>query len=156
MVPAKEIGSKMQSKREVYRFLSSEVKAYLGAFETMTIWHLRDIESGDKSLLLSKDVKHISVPNYKDLTIEKMVAFARGHPVVMNALPIDDEIKHLHRQYLANVIFHLVGQPFMDWVDNGIATRNVKVSVEANNMVKMDPRVYEVYKTSTTVSSKYQ
>ena len=42
-VPAKEIGSKMQSKREVYRFLSSEVKAYLGAFETMTVWHLRDI-----------------------------------------------------------------------------------------------------------------
>ena len=73
----------------------------------------------------------------------------------MNALPIEDELKHLHRQYLANVIYTLVGQPFMDWVDNGITTRNTKVNVEANNMVKMDPRVYEVYKTSTTVSSKY-
>ena len=87
----------MKSKREVYRFLASEVKAYLGAFETMTVWHLRDIEAGDRTLILSKDIKHISVPNFKDLTIEKMVAFARDYPEVMLALPIDDEIKHLHR-----------------------------------------------------------
>ena len=76
LVPAKEIGSKMKSKREVYRFLASEVKAYLGEYDTMTIWHLRDIESGERRMLLAKDVKHISIPNYKDLTIEKMIAFA--------------------------------------------------------------------------------
>ena len=63
MVPAKEIGRKMKSKREVYRFLSSEVKAYLGEYDTMTIWHLRDIEAGDRTLIMSSDVKHISVPN---------------------------------------------------------------------------------------------
>ena len=117
MVPAKEIGSKMKSKREVYRFLSSEVKAYLGEYDTMTIWHLRDIEAGDRTLIMSSDVKHISVPNYKDLTIEKMIQFAKERPDVMKALPIVEEIKHLHRQYLANVIYTLVGKPFMDWVD---------------------------------------
>ena len=107
----------MRSKREVYRFLSCEVKAYLGEYDTMTIWHLRDIESGERTLILSENVKHISVPNYKDLTIEKMIGVAKLFPEVMLALPIEDEIKHLHRQYLANVIYTIVGKYFVDWVD---------------------------------------
>ena len=87
----------MRSKREVYRFLGSEVKAYLGAFETMTTWHLRDLESGDKTIIMSKDVKHITVPFYEGLDIKKMLLFANGYPKVINALPIESEIHHLHR-----------------------------------------------------------
>ena len=37
-ISAAEFAAKFQSKREVYRFLSSEVKAYLDNFESMTIW----------------------------------------------------------------------------------------------------------------------
>ena len=40
-----EISAKMQSKREVYRFLETEVKCYLSSYETMTIWHLKDLVS---------------------------------------------------------------------------------------------------------------
>ena len=47
-IPAKEIGAKFRSKREIYRFLTAEVKCYLGDFETMTIWHLRDLAAGDR------------------------------------------------------------------------------------------------------------
>ena len=50
-IPAAEFAAKFKSKREVYRFLSSEVKAYLPSYETVTIWHLRDLASGKKRLL---------------------------------------------------------------------------------------------------------
>ena len=63
----------MRSKREVYRFLACEVKAYLGAFETMTAWHLRDLESGDKTIIEAKDIKHITIPNYEGLTVKAML-----------------------------------------------------------------------------------
>ena len=108
-ISAKEIGAKFKSKREIYRFLSAEVKVYLGEFETMTIWHLRDLASGDRHMIKADDVKHINVPNYTGLNIEKMIAFAKDYPEAMNALPIEDEIKGLHRQYLANVIYSMVG-----------------------------------------------
>ena len=52
----------MSSKKEIYRFLSSEVKAYLDSFETMTIWHLRDLASGERKIIKSKDAKHITIP----------------------------------------------------------------------------------------------
>ena len=48
---AKEFGAKTRSKREIYRFLQSEVLAYLGEYQTMTVWHLRDIVAGDRQLI---------------------------------------------------------------------------------------------------------
>ena len=72
----------------------------------------------------------------------------------MAALPIEAEIHHLHRQYLANVIYTIVGEAFADWVDALITERNRKVTVESNEMVKMDPRVAAIFRASTTTSSK--
>ena len=45
---AAEFGAKTRSKREIYRFLQSEVHAYLGEYQTMTVWHLRDLVAGDR------------------------------------------------------------------------------------------------------------
>ena len=108
-ISAKEIGAKFRSKREIYRFLCAEVKCYLGDFETMTVWHLRDLAAGDRQIIKSENVKYISIPNYTGLKIERMVDFARNYPAAMQALPIEAEIKQLHRQYLANVIYTIVG-----------------------------------------------
>ena len=154
-ISAKEVGAKFRSKREIYRFLTAECKCYLGDFETMTIWHLRDLAAGDRQIILSSAVKFISIPNYTGLKIEKMVDFARNYPAAMQALPIEVEIKQLHRQYLANVIYTKVGEPFQEWVDQHIEYRNKKVAVEKNQMVKMDPAVAKAFKDSTTITSKY-
>ena len=61
-VTASEFAAKFQSKREVYRFLASEVNVFLPPFENVTVWHLRDIQSGAKNRIKSADVKHINVP----------------------------------------------------------------------------------------------
>ena len=39
-INAQEFAAKFNSKREVYRFLASEVKAYLPSYETVTIYHV--------------------------------------------------------------------------------------------------------------------
>ena len=75
-----EFGAKFKSKREVYRFLAAEVKAYLPAFETITVWHLRDLSAGKKRILKCDKIKHISIPQFEGLSIEKMLEFARDFP----------------------------------------------------------------------------
>ena len=48
-VTAAAFGAKMQSKREVYRFVTSECGAYVSSYETMTIWHLKELASGART-----------------------------------------------------------------------------------------------------------
>ena len=154
-IPASVIGAKMKSKNEVYRFLSSEVRAYLSSYETMTVYHLRDLFSGKKRIIISKDVKHISIPYFEGLKIEAMLRFANRHPIVLLRLPVEKEILQLPRQYIANVIYTMVGSPFSDWVDAKIAARHLKVTNEKNLMVEMDPAIAKILHASTIVSSKY-
>ena len=97
---------------EVYRFLSSEVKAYLPSYETVTVWHLRDLAMGVKRIIYSDKVKLIDIPQFDGLTIQTIFDFARGDQDVESALPPSNEIKKLSRAYLANVIFTIMGQNF--------------------------------------------
>jgi hypothetical protein len=46
-----------------------------------------------------------------------MMAYARMYPEVMKCLPSEEiEIDKLPRQYIGNIIYTVVGQPFDDWV----------------------------------------
>ena len=47
-VTAKDFAAKMRDKTEVYHFLSHEVGAYLSPYDTMTVWHMRDLMSGKR------------------------------------------------------------------------------------------------------------
>ena len=47
-VTAMAFASKYKSKREVYTFLTVDVGAYLPAYETITIYFLKDLVSGKK------------------------------------------------------------------------------------------------------------
>ena len=62
MVSSKEVGGKMKSKKEIYRFLGVEVGAYLPPYDVITIWHLKDLFAGKKKITKSKEIKHITVP----------------------------------------------------------------------------------------------
>ena len=75
-----------------------------------------------------------------------MLLFASDYPNVMRALPIEAEIKKLSRQYLANVIYTLVGEKFQYWVDAKVEARNKKVKEEKNLMIEMDPEIAEVFR----------
>ena len=87
----------MCSKREVYRFLTAEVKAYLDEYDSMTVWHMKDLIAGDKKVIYAENVKFISVLTYKGLKIERMITFARNYAGVMICLPVESELLSLHR-----------------------------------------------------------
>jgi len=53
--------------------------------------------------------------------------FARHYDDVMAALPmVETELKKLPRQYIANIIYTLVGKPFDDWIDARVQARHEK------------------------------
>ena len=54
---AKSFGAKYTSKREIYRFLTHDCGAYLASYQTMTIWHMRDLVSGERSRIEEKNVR---------------------------------------------------------------------------------------------------
>jgi hypothetical protein len=68
-VNPQSFGAKFQSKREVYRFLTHDCGAYLSSYETMTIFHLRDLISGKRKRIKAADVKVITVPHFKGLKV---------------------------------------------------------------------------------------
>ena len=47
-ITAKEFASKFQSKRECFTFLTVDCHAYLPAYDTLTIYFLRDLISGKR------------------------------------------------------------------------------------------------------------
>ena len=43
-------GARFGTKGEIYRFLTVEARVYLPDFRAVTIWHMKDLTSGDKSV----------------------------------------------------------------------------------------------------------
>ena len=72
-IDAKAFGAKFQSKKECYRFLSHDCGTYLAAYQSMTIWHLRDLISGNRSRIKEATVKQINVPFFEGLKIESFL-----------------------------------------------------------------------------------
>ena len=83
-----------------------------------------------------------------------MLAYASQFDAVMMTLPIASEIRKLSRQYLANVIYTIVGDQFAQWVDERIEERNKKVTSLKNMNIELDPEVARIFQESTAVPSK--
>ena len=136
--------------------MSSEVCAYLPSYETVTIWHLRDLVMGAKTIINNDDVKNISVPQYEGLSIADIYEWARDKPGVLSSLPPEKETSKMSRAYIANVIYTKVGEPFKDWVNAQVDARNEKVAIEGDNVISMDPRIAEIFLNSSAISGKSQ
>ena len=60
------------------------------------------------------------------------------------------------RSYLANVIYTIAGDPFQEWTDARIASRNDRVVKEKDMSIMLDPEIAEIFKASNAVSGKYK
>ena len=76
MITAQTFGARYNGKREVYRFLTHDVGGYLSSFDTMTVWHMKELVNGQRKLLKSKDIKHVIIPQFEGLAIKYMLEFA--------------------------------------------------------------------------------
>ena len=153
-VTAKDFAAKFRDKQEVYHFLTHEVGAYLSSYDTMTVWHMRDLVAGNRRMIKGKDAKHLNVPQYFGLKIDAFVEYAKSYPEVMKALPLEmKEIKKLPRQYIINVLYTLVGTPFREWVDNLVDGRHEKMAEERDMNIDMDPEIRQIFNKSKAVST---
>ena len=70
----------------------------MDTYQVCTIWHLKELASGERKLILAKDAKHINIPQFEGLKVEAMLEFAMHFPDVMRALPSEArEREKLHR-----------------------------------------------------------
>ena len=138
---------------EVYRLISYECRLYVPSIETVTIAHLKDIITNKKISIHLDNIKPINVPYYKGLSIEKILAFAGKYEIVQNAFPVIKETLKFERSYICNVIHTLLGEEFQKWVDDRVQERNMKVAVEGNQIIDMDPAIADVFLGSTAVST---
>ena len=54
------------------------------------------------------------------------MGFARNHQAVMDVLPCAKECEKLPRDYIGNIIYTLVGEPFGAWVKKRSDARHAK------------------------------
>ena len=62
--------------------------------------------------IFGDEVKHIALPQYENLTLDLILDFGLAYKVVVDCLPVLREIRKMPRQYICNVIYTKVGEPF--------------------------------------------
>ena len=65
---------------------------------------------------MGKDVRHITIPQYKSLKIEKIAEFVSPYNKVGQYLPDPKEIPKLPKQWIANICNTVLKDIFSAWV----------------------------------------
>ena len=77
--------------------------------DNTTIYFLKSIVSRQKSYLHNDDVKVIHVPQYKGLSIEKVLQFVSNKPRIDQYLPDHPDIEKVPKQWIVNVCAAVLG-----------------------------------------------
>ena len=153
MVNAAAFAAKFRPKKECYHFLTVDCKTVLPAHECVTQYFLKQLINGEKKSKLyilhivlhlgisCDDIKVIYCPQYENISVKNMMQEASKDPNIMQYLPDEQEIHLLPRQYLANVIYTVVGERFAAWVKERIVERNEKMTSKNNMIIMMDPEI---------------
>jgi hypothetical protein len=95
------------------------------------------------------------VPQYEDVTVEKITTWISNMPDCHPYFPIWKEIAKLPKQWIVNVAFTVLGAPFRQWIRQAIEERNRKVTVKKDMDINVDPQLAAAFRASTAVSRKY-
>ena len=98
----------------------------------------------------------MGVPLYEGLSTNDILRFADDNEEVQACLPLEPrEIDKLLRQYVINVVYTIIGEPFRLWVESVMTARDEKVARERSLGIELDPEILRVFRNSTAISSKY-
>ena len=61
----------------------------------------------------------------------------------------------LPREYICNIVYTIVGDPFDAWVASQVEVRNDKIASERDMLVDLDPEIATLFNQSTAVSGRY-
>ena len=96
----------------------------------------------------------LCVPQYENLSIERIIQTARKDSQISLYLPEDRDMHKVPRQWLINVVYTVIGEPFRAWVTNEIAHRNEELAKKQKLLIEMDPEVARAFHSSVNISSK--
>jgi len=94
------------------------------------------------------------VPQYEKLSIEAILATARKNPRINDYLPEDRDMHKVPRQWLLNVAYTVLGEPFAGWVKSEIENRNEELATKQKLYIEMDPDIARAFHSSFNISSK--
>ena len=95
------------------------------------------------------------VPQYENLSIERILETARKNPRVNDYLPEDRDMHKVPRQGLINVVYTILCAPFKAWGQNEIETRNNELAKKQNLLIEMDSEIAKAFHSSVNISSKF-
>ena len=99
-------------------------------------------------------VKTIYVPQYKNLSIEKILSFATEQPRLEHYLPDDIDLPKVPKSWIVNVCAAVLGNVFKDWVGEQVEERNALMADKKEIMIAMDAGMAQKFAASTHVSCK--
>ena len=95
------------------------------------------------------------VPQYKNLSLEKIFEYIGQVPQIEAYLPDEIDIPKIPKQWIVNVCASILGQNFRDWVTQQIQDRNTLIAEKKEIMINMDPQLAAKFQASTHVSRKW-
>ena len=103
----------------------------------------------------SKDIQTIFIPMYKGLTIETILEKGKECPEVAHFLPEERDLGRLPKQWIADITYTVMKEPFKNWVIERVKVRNDTIAENRNLIIELDPEVAEAFKKSLNISSKW-
>ena len=122
----------------------------------MTIYFLKDIIGRKKAWVHNDDVKTCHVPQYKRLSIDKIMEFLADKPMVDVYFPDEPDMPKVPKQWIVNVCAAVLGNVFKQWVAEQIEERNAEMADKRDLMIAMDPHMAAKFQASTHMSRKLQ
>ena len=93
------------------------------------------------------------MPHYETLSIERILEKARKNPRINDYLPEDRDMHKVPRQWLINVAYTVLGEPFSAWTRDEIAIRNEELAKKQKLLIEMDPEIAKAFHGSANISS---
>ena len=106
-------------------------------------------------VITAENLKHLTVPQYEGLYIKHILEKIGMKDNFRLYMPVIKEILRLPKQFIINVAYSIIGDPFKVWIMEMVTERNQKVTKEKDMLIAMDPAVFHAYQNSTAISRKY-
>ena len=95
------------------------------------------------------------MPQYENLSIERILERTKEYPDVKSYLPEDRDMHKVPRQWLINVAYTVIGEPFSTWVKDEISSRNEELAKKQKLLIDMDPEIAKAFHDSVNISSRF-
>ena len=105
-----------------------------------------------KEYIKSKNVMVIKIPHYKELTVAKILRFARSKGDINSYIPDYKYSKEPNREWLWNVINTLIPEKFQEFIAQNVMQRKDELMQSQNLSITTKPEFISIFQNSQSVS----